>query len=199
MSFFQGQPVKIAISCVEAECLNCQECNSDNFDKCIAIKNAHPHIVTGENNEDLNGTTYIKTIWLHESGQEFAFKVGIMSTKKTDIQEVLAVRGLKHKPNHNFDLNKVKVCVQVSVAKEGFDPIAMTFSQTLYNKHNIENKDLKITKLLSDNRSPMKGGKDIMILGNVASNHIQVCFRMPDLGMYLRYSFVHTYVHNTHL
>ena len=105
MSFFQGQPVKIAISCVEAECLNCQECNSDNFDKCIAIKNAHPHIVTGENNEDLNGTTYIKTIWLHESGQEFAFKVGIMSTKKTDIQEVLAVRGLKHKPNHNFDFD----------------------------------------------------------------------------------------------
>jgi hypothetical protein len=27
----------------------------------------------------------------------------------------------------------------------------------------------------------MKGGKDIMILGNVASNHIQVCFRMPGL------------------
>ena len=69
-------------------------------------------------------------------------------------------------------MNRVKLCVQFSVTdpNDGFDTCTTLYSSTIYNKHNSAYRNLEIKKLFSDNRSPMDGGKDIMITGNIPAN-----------------------------
>merc|ERR1711874_578147 len=45
----------VTISCVEAECGKCENCKNKNFGECFAKSIAHPHVVTGELNEDPKG------------------------------------------------------------------------------------------------------------------------------------------------
>ena len=126
-----------------------------------------------------------------------------MSTKKTDMEQVLNLRGEAFDPDKKFDLNRVKLCIQFSVAnpKEGFEPCTTLYSSTIYNKHNSAFKTMEIKKIYSDNRSPMDGGKEIMITGHIPangntngsantsekgeseeSNFLQVCFRWTGPG-----------------
>lgn len=95
-----------------------------------------------------------------------------MSTKKTDMEQVLNLQGEAFDPDKKFDLNRVKLCIQFSVTnpKEGFEPCTTLYSSTIYNKHNSAFKNLEIKKMYSDNRSPMDGGKEIMITGNIPPN-----------------------------
>ena len=178
---------------MEAECGKCENCKIKNFGECFAQKNAHPHVVTGEFNEDPKGVKFFRSINIENIGQEFTFKIGIMSTKKNDIKEVLKLQGESLNPKREIDLHRVKLKVQFSMADNSSRTIMHTgYSSTIYNKHNSAYKKMEIKKMFSDNRSPMDGGKDIMITGNIPanvstntsengksaeeSNFLQVCF-----------------------
>ena len=131
-----------------------------------------------------------------------------MSTKRNDMKEVLNLREEAFDPDKRFDLNRVKLHVQFSVTnpKEGFKPCTTLYSSTIYNKHNSAFKNMEIKKMYSDNRSPMDGGKEIMITGNIPktspnasgsdsdesnvlqhnipqTNFLQVCFQWTGHGM----------------
>jgi hypothetical protein len=180
-------PAYVTISCVEAECGNCDNCKNKKFKECSARKNAHPHVVTGEGNDDPNGIKFYRSINIENLGQEFTFKIGIMSTKRNDMKQVLELQEesfdgnlfLKFDPDKEIDLHRVKLCVQFSVANprnNGFKLpcVQPLYSSTIYNKHNSAYKKPEIKNLYSDNRSPMDGGKDIMITGNIPANGINV-------------------------
>jgi len=191
-------PAYVTISCVEAECGKCNNCKDKKFEECSARENAHPHVVTGEYNDDPKGVKFYRSINIEQIGQEFTFKIGIMSTKRNDMKEVLNLREEAFIRDKKFDLNRVKLHVQFSVTnpKEGFKPCFTQYSSTIYNKHNSAFKTMEIKKIYSDNRSPMDGGKEIMITGHIPangntngsantsekgeseeSNFLQVCFR----------------------
>ena len=180
---------------MEAECGKCENCKIKNFGECFAKNIAHPHVVTGEFNEDPKGVKFFRSINIENIGQEFTFKIGIMSTKKNDIKEVLKLQGESFNPKREIDLHRVKLRVQFSLADNPSGTITHTglsYSSTIYNKHNSAYKKMEIKKMFSDNRSPMDGGKDIMITGNIPanvssytsengksaeeSNFLQVCF-----------------------
>ena len=124
------------------------------------------------------GVKFCRSINIEIPGQEFIFKIGIMSTKRNDMEEVFNLQGESFDPDHEIDLHRVKLSVKVSVGnpKNGFQPpcIQPLFSRTIYNKHNNAYKKLEIKKLYSDNMSPMDGGKDIMIIGNIPAKGINV-------------------------
>ena len=105
-----------------------------------------------------------------------------MSTKKTDMEQVLKLRGEAFNPEKKFDLNRVKLCVQFSFTdpNDGFDTCTTLYSSTIYNKHNSAYRNLEIKKLFSDNRSPMDGGKEIMITGNIQPNAINTNTSSPN-------------------
>merc|ERR1711941_104724 len=52
----------VTISCVEAECGKCENCKNKNFGECFAKSIAHPHVVTGEFNEDPKGVKFFRSI-----------------------------------------------------------------------------------------------------------------------------------------
>merc|ERR1712079_588816 len=150
--------VFVTISCVEAECGKCENCRIKNFGECFAKNIAHPHVVTGEFNEDPKGVKFFRRINIKNIDQEFTFRIGIMSTKKNDIEEVLKLQGESFNPKREFDLHRVKLRVRFSMADNPSGTITHTgllYSSTIYNKHNNAYKKMEIKKIFSDNRSPM--------------------------------------------
>merc|ERR1712079_288529 len=96
----------VTISCVEAECGKCENCKIKIFGECFAQKNAHPHVVTGESNEDPKGVKFFRRINIKNIGEEFTFRIGVMSTKKNDIEEVLKLQGESFDPKGEIDLHR---------------------------------------------------------------------------------------------
>merc|ERR1719479_527475 len=145
--------VFVTISCVEAECGKCENCKIKNFGECFAKNNAHPHVVTGEFNEDPKGVKFFRRINIKNIGQEFTFRIGIMSTKRNDIEEVLKLQGESFDKKREIDLHRVKLKVQFSIADNSSRTILHTgYSSTLYNKHNSAYKEMEIRKMYSNNR-----------------------------------------------
>ena len=107
---------------MEAECGKCENCKIKNFGECFAKNIAHPHVVTGEFNEDPKGVKFFGRINIKNIGQEFTFRIGIMSTKKNDIEEVLKLQGESFDQKKEIDLHRVKLKVQFSMADNSKEP-----------------------------------------------------------------------------